>query len=423
MAPNKNSRPAPVAPTTTTVHHVPDKLLRLIFERLGWPLWFVRAAATCRRWRRIVVQVIIPRRRLLHPLVVGSYRNNRDAPARGPIFTPSPLAVAAVDRRHFSLDFLPGGGGQWELLDSSRSVLLLAKRKTGWMRRCFPDLVLCEPATRRYQLIPRMEEMKHERYFGAFLYGHGAINVGSWEEKSYNRSTFEVVCLLYQRHDRVCEEIGRARVCVFYYYTHCGRLVLNRPPGWYLKKEYHGQSSPDLRGPESLYFLGRTTHFPYWGIRHDDRALLLFDGYTEVYSVPDVARGSVFRLVDHSSQYDKIRVVCLHGSTLRIFVALFYNMENSVLEKSIQLTEATSGLVGYKEEYFGGGSDALEIVAADKGSVVVAAATKAWMFSVDLETMEVAEYKCKKNADISVVAYPCELPWPLTLNACKVRCK
>uniref|UniRef100_R7WD69 DUF295 domain-containing protein n=1 Tax=Aegilops tauschii TaxID=37682 RepID=R7WD69_AEGTA len=242
------------------------------------------------------------------------------------------------------------------------------------MRRCFPDLVLCEPATRRYQLIPRMEEVKHERYFGAFLYVDGAINVGSWEEKSYNQSTFQVVCLLYQRHDRVCEEIGRARVCVFYYYTHCGRLVLNRPPGWYLKKEYHGPSSLNLHGPESLYFLGRTTHFPYWGIKHDDRALLLFKGYTKVYSVPDVARGSVFRLVDHSKH-----------------------------PVDIQLTEATSELVGYKEEYFGAGSGALEIVAADKGSVVVTMATKAWMFSVDLETMEVAEYKCKKNDD--VVAY------------------
>jgi hypothetical protein len=64
-------------------------------------------------------------------------------------------------------------------------------------------------------------------------------------------------------------------------------------------------------------------------------------------------------------------------------------MEDSVLEKSIQLREATRGLVGYKE-YFGG---ALEILVADKGSVVLAATAKAWVFSVDLETMEVGRWR------------------------------
>jgi hypothetical protein len=37
------------------------------------------------------------------------------------------------------------------------------------MHRCFPDLLACEPATRRYKLIPRMEEMNHHRCLGAYL--------------------------------------------------------------------------------------------------------------------------------------------------------------------------------------------------------------------------------------------------------------
>lgn len=74
------------------------------------------------------------------------------------------------------------------------------------------------------------------------------------------------------------------------------------------------------------------------------------------------------------------------------------------------------GLAGYKA---GRGGAAMVVAAATAGSVVLAPVEEmTWMFSVDLETMEIAE--CK---EVSVAVYPCELPWRPTLRACVTRCE
>uniref|UniRef100_M8C531 Uncharacterized protein n=1 Tax=Aegilops tauschii TaxID=37682 RepID=M8C531_AEGTA len=162
-------------PRPTTLHEVPDKLLELILLHLSSPLWLIHAAATCKRWRRIIVD-----RRFLcnisnsdpSSVVAGDYHNHASpVDGRRHVFVPSSPALA-VGSRHFSLDFLPAGGGtSWEIIDSCYSLLLLAKKKTGWRRHCLPDLLVCEPVTQRYRLIPRMEHMKYERCLTVFLHG------------------------------------------------------------------------------------------------------------------------------------------------------------------------------------------------------------------------------------------------------------
>ncbi|XP_044381039.1 uncharacterized protein [Triticum aestivum] len=138
----KRSPPGP-----TTLHEVPDKLLELILLHLSSPVWLIHAAATCKRWRRIIVD-----RRFLcnisnrdpSSVVAGHYHNHASpVDGRRHVFVPSSPALA-VGSHHFSLDFLPAGGGtSWEIIDSCHSLLLLAKKKTGWRRHEIVQSFIC----------------------------------------------------------------------------------------------------------------------------------------------------------------------------------------------------------------------------------------------------------------------------------------
>ncbi|RCV09811.1 hypothetical protein SETIT_2G059400v2 [Setaria italica] len=129
---------------------LPDAILELVLLRLDSPLC-LRAASTCKRWRRIIASDAF---RALHGsphAVAGSYYN-KDIFVR-PRFDPSPANVAAaVDGRHFSLDFVPGDDkSSWTVNDSRGSLLLLDREDCRTGRS---DLIVCEPLTRRHVMIP-----------------------------------------------------------------------------------------------------------------------------------------------------------------------------------------------------------------------------------------------------------------------------
>uniref|UniRef100_A0A453KLT2 F-box domain-containing protein n=1 Tax=Aegilops tauschii subsp. strangulata TaxID=200361 RepID=A0A453KLT2_AEGTS len=97
----------------------------------------VRAAFTCKRWRRHVADTaFLARFRSLHAAHVAGHYHVVDRPYReklppdgnNQVFVPDPSAADAIDRRHFSLDFLPecDGSSSWELADSRgrRGVIL-----------------------------------------------------------------------------------------------------------------------------------------------------------------------------------------------------------------------------------------------------------------------------------------------------------
>ncbi|CAO2153135.1 unnamed protein product [Urochloa humidicola] len=100
-----------------------------------------------------------------------------------------------------------------------------------------------------------------------------------------------------------------------------------------------------------------------------------------------------------------------------------------VLEKEVVLSEVAHCLPGYKPSFFLGPVD---IVARRIRFVILSvrvtedtdtamgplsqffSSAKRWLFSIDLETMEVAP-----AADgLGAMAYPCELPWPPALQYC-----
>lgn len=138
--------------------HPRRDVLELILLCLESPIWLLRAASTCKRWRRVIACAGSLRRcRALHnraPIIAGSYYNSQNLICR-PRFEPSPSLASAVDGRHFSLDFLPmnGSNNHWKFKDSRGTLLLINREdfKTGHQ-----DLIVCEPLARRYQMVPPM---------------------------------------------------------------------------------------------------------------------------------------------------------------------------------------------------------------------------------------------------------------------------
>jgi len=108
------------------------------------------------------------------------------------------------------------------------------------------------------------------------------------------------------------------------------------------------------------------------------------------------------------------RIFTVFYETMKVYAKL--DGGEWALEKSLSLREATRGLPGYKEEFFG--QRPLEIVTRARGpgyvtlSAGILETTWEWLISVDLETMQVAA-----TADMGAVMYRCEFPWPPLLNS------
>lgn len=269
----------------TTVSDVSNKLLELILLHLTSPVCVIRAAAACRRWRRILTAR--PILTAPHPSsIAGHYHNPQpQSGSRGPVFVPSSQVITSVDRRHFSLDFLPAGGSKsWKLVDSRRSLLLLARKKSGWMRHCFPDLVVCEPLTRFYQLVPCPKEMKHHECLGVFLnvYGNQA-------------SDFAVACVLYQSCTGVSGEVGTVRACVF---------GGGRRRRWSVGRRSSSNAGLSVQGKDALQFVGRAANASFWWARDEKpRWLICAHGSTQI---------SLLNLPEHISR------LCVDFSAFRV---------------------------------------------------------------------------------------------------------
>ncbi|CAO2169949.1 unnamed protein product [Urochloa humidicola] len=174
-----------------------DDVLGLVLERVSSHVSLIRAAAVCRRWRRTITDAAFLRRyRSLHaPAVFEDYHNvspldlGAEAGTSGPVFARS--SSSTVDTRHFSLDFLPDDAGPWNILDSRGSLLLMNRRG---FRPPFPDMVVCEPLTRRRVAISPPADLGDGSCFllQSFLVD-GCTNASG----RISMSNFRVLCLLY----------------------------------------------------------------------------------------------------------------------------------------------------------------------------------------------------------------------------------
>ncbi|KAL6846358.1 hypothetical protein ACP4OV_023806 [Aristida adscensionis] len=415
-------REAPAEPTS--VHDVPSHLLELILLRLDSPTSLLRAAAACKRWCRVVADTaFLSRFRSLHtPYVAGHYHavdpgwadHGSPSICDRPVFLPSPSA--AVDSRRFSLDFLPHSDSGWNLADGRGSLLLLFKKRTGWAARTqgrrLPDLVVCEPVTRRCQGILSPGE---PWCLGAFLLD--GDNSGG--RAAIGMSSFKVVAVLHEHH---ASDPGRGMpvACVF---------SSGSDGGWRLLPSAPADGGDVISLPdavESVSFAGRANGSFYWVIREGGGgAMLALDEATMAFSrVPFVAGD------DFSGSYDRwnfrviggggaLRVVRLVSNELQVLARLpgCGGGEEWVVEKMVRLPEATRGLPGRVGSWYFR-RDAM-IVAANEAYVLVTPQGKTWLFSVELETLEV-EREHERNK-YPGEAFPCQLPWPPALEACADR--
>ncbi|KAF7074018.1 hypothetical protein CFC21_078929 [Triticum aestivum] len=199
----KNSRRG--SPPAAEIDVLLDDLLELVFLRLPSPANLVRAASTCKRWRRVIAGDgggLLRRYGTLHGAsddVVGHYcvddcdgHPYRRRPSLDPVFVPSPSSSSpwadTVAARNLALDFLPRGefgDSRWELADIRGGLLLVFDRAVA------PRLLICDPLRRCYREIPRSAWFHGCHLLGAFLLD------GEDADAGISMSNFRVSCMLY----------------------------------------------------------------------------------------------------------------------------------------------------------------------------------------------------------------------------------
>uniref|UniRef100_A0A0E0D1I4 F-box domain-containing protein n=1 Tax=Oryza meridionalis TaxID=40149 RepID=A0A0E0D1I4_9ORYZ len=427
---------AAAAAAATTVEDVPDHLLQVILLRLDSSVSLLRAAAACTRWRRVVADAGFLRSfRSLHGArhVVGLYHTvdpcfGSPPPAGGSsvVFVPSsPPPVIGVDSRFFSLDFLPdyhdNDSWSWQLVDSRGGLLLFSKKRKSTSRwaamaeaRCFsfPDLVVCEPLTRRYQGIVSPVYFRRLQCLGVFLLDGDAADADDIGG-GIRMSNFRVVAALHGRtwqHDRAVP-----LACVF---------TSGSDGGWRVLQSAAAAAVDLPERFDLINFAGRAGGCLYWGIDGEDGAMLVLDEATMRFSIdmfPETIRASydkwTFRVIDGGGSDDDdgalIRVVRVMRDDLKVFAQIAGSGE-WVVKRLVSLREATRGLPGHRETYF---RQEAKIVAANAAYVLLTPQEKKkWLFSVELETGKV-ERRHERNR-YAGAAYSYELPWPPALQAC-----
>ncbi|TVU09168.1 hypothetical protein EJB05_42614, partial [Eragrostis curvula] len=424
----KRKRNWPPTESSTSVNDLSDDLLEVVLLDLDSPVCLVRAASTCKRWRHIVAGAAFLRRfRSLHPpRAIGHFYNvTKYSPysfgcwhawpkeGEAPVYVPESMSAAdGIYGRQLSLDFVPCDGTPPEIVDSRGSLLLLLKEKFGTAehkRDCsccnylnnniVPDLVVCEPLTRRYH---RIDPPKgHICIISAFLLD------GNKAGRAIGMDNFRVLLVLYI-HDRDWTDRynghGYVYASVF-------------PSRWNNGSWYHSRLAKGVYLPRvaDVQFAGRTGGRIYWACS-DDQKVLVLDERTLKFSY--------MALPDHMKwdfDANNFRVVAGEGGTMRILrvtdsgdlevfsqVRGCFSTEDWVLESRVRLAEATRGLRRRKEEFFA--KPPRIIIAGEEGSVILSPVNKMWLFSVDLDTLELKRERRRNK--YAGRAFPCMPSWP-----------
>nr|XP_051186773.1 uncharacterized protein LOC127300662 isoform X1 [Lolium perenne] len=390
------------APSPTTEHDVPDELLELVFLRLPWSLHLVRAACTCKRWRRIIAHAAFLRRfRSLRasPVVAGHYRVDKlvhfsPPPGCNPVFFLSPSSDT-VDLRpqHFSLDFLPSrNGGSWDIADS-RGGLLLVNQCPGNNVAFFQDLVVCEPMTRRCRVIPPPGELRRKLTCGAFLLDGDADEAG----EPISLSNFRIiVALVYE---------GVALACVFSSGNNNGN-----DSGWMVQIPMDSLVTPH----NSLQFAGQAAGSIYWS--NDVHEIIALDKDTEKFSCSLFPEEAMYcRHTFVGCDGGKVRLACLDRGHLKVFIQA-EDTDEWVLEKDVELQQLASQVHGQDDGELQVNM-LKKIISVEEGSVLLCTEKGVGLASVDLSTME---FKRVVQDDDRYFwpTYMYQLPWPPTIKAC-----
>ena len=143
---------------------LPVDLLEEILLRIACPADLARASAACATFRRLVADAtFLSRYRSLHPpLLLGFIESVSSGfqPAEAPHPNAAAARSVACPADGFSFDYLPPTRWNWNLWDACdvRDGRVLLKSSPmcmmGYGGVNFPELVVCDPLFRRYQLLP-----------------------------------------------------------------------------------------------------------------------------------------------------------------------------------------------------------------------------------------------------------------------------
>ncbi|CAN6334661.1 unnamed protein product [Urochloa humidicola] len=367
-----------------------DDALGLVLERVNSQVSLIRAAAVCRRWRHAIADGAFLRRyRSLHAPAVDGYYENSATSYDGPVFVH--LSPSVVDARHFSLDFLPSGAGPWIVWDSRGSLLLMFHKGTRGIHAhgfTFPNTLVCDPLTRSYMMVPPPADFDSScNFWGCFLIDGDTDTEGG----CISMSNFRVLCMIIRN--------GVSHVAMF-----------TLGSSW-------SEKNINLIAPmmKCIDYLGHAggSHYIYV----DGSILIKLDGSTGDFT------SLVLPAIEDWNQRDdcfvaegqdgKPRIFTMLNSTMKVFARL--DSGEWALEKSVLLSEATSGLPGYQPSFF---NHSQRIVRWGTGFVTFYPEVKRnWQYSINLQTMEAK----LAEVDDGRMLYRCELPRPPALHACLDR--
>ncbi|CAL5088880.1 unnamed protein product [Urochloa decumbens] len=355
---------------------IPNDMLELILLNVDSQVSLLRAAATCKRWRRIVAdEVFLSRFGSLHklPVLAGCY-SYQGSVVRSLQFEPSPCNTDVVSGC-FSLDFLHDRSSM-RIMDSKGSLLLF--RVTG-------GFIVCEPLTRRHEVISLPAfPIDRCRNPPAFLLGCGPAAAGTMAP-SHNPFVFNTG--------------GSWRA-----------ITINR-------HEWHS-------------FIGFASRSLYWLVR--DGTVLAVDHQAGTEYAPFLLPDPDVQAFCPFDPMSRFQIAVADGGDGETRIVLGNNAENTAgilkvfarlraaggewaLEKSIQLTAVVMDLPLLEEGGWCFVQRGRGVHSAGTVRVEIYTRGGCRKFSIQMDKMEVESLQPDMYTNWT---YPINLPWPPSLHAC-----
>ncbi|CAL4905649.1 unnamed protein product [Urochloa decumbens] len=391
----------------TNIHDLPDDLLELVLRRIRSPFYFVRAAAACKLWRRLLAAAaddndFLSRLHQPPPHVLGHYYDEGSTT----VFVPATTSPKPPGNRKapvnvsLDVDFLSGHySGRLALSDGHGRLLAFVHSNNS-----YSSVVLCNPWTREHR------ELRPPRYgywcctIGAFLLAGAA-----------DMSCFKVLCVWLDRNYSNGNKTAHAAV------------FSAREDGWLLLGSAGvGDIMPSLSCwlDTRTKFLGRAGGSLCWSGEVSDTVLHLDEGSGVFSTITLPAPAAIGNSRSMSYHRGNLRVV--RGTSASVRFARVVGDEVEVLcwwhdyggEFVVDRKVCLSQLAGIErlDDWSWRFLDTAETPVTPGDVVLSPDEEYRWMFSLDVGTMEMKPLR-KSNSHAHRV-FPCELPWPPTIKVC-----